>query len=158
MLQLLLISCLSIFHPFYVSVTELEHNPKSKTVQLSVRIFFDDFEKALDKRYKTNVNILNPKDPKKLDQFIAGYVNEHLKVKANDEQLIFKYIGYEIKEDAAWCYFESGPVAGVQRLEIVNNILYEQHDAQINMIHAIVAGKRKSTKLDNPQSKALFLF
>ena len=158
MLQILLISWLHIFHPFYVSVTEVEQNQKTKTVQVSVRIFFDDLEKALDKRYKTQVNILKPKDPKQLELLIASYINEHLKIRANDKALVLKYAGYEIQEDAAWCYFESGHVENIQRLDIDNTILFEQHEAQINMIHAIVGGKRKSLKLDNPQRKAGFVW
>ncbi|MEJ2881343.1 DUF6702 family protein [Pedobacter sp. GR22-6] len=158
MLHILLISWLHLLHPFYVSVTEVEHNPKTKTVQMSVRVFFDDFEKALNKRYKTNVNILKPKDRKEIELMIAGYIKEHLVLKADDRLLTFKYIGYEIKEDAAWCYFESGQVESIRRLDIQDQLLFEQHESQINMIHAIVGGKRKSTKLDNPQSKAVFLF
>lgn len=156
MLQLILFSWLNIFHPFYVSVTEIEQNVKTKTVQVSVRIFFDDFEKALDKRYKTRVNILKPSDSKHLDQMISGYINEHLKVRVNGKQLNLKYQGYEIQEDAAWCYFETIPLEQIKLLNVQNDLLFEQHDSQINMIHAIVGGKRKSTKLDNPNSKADF--
>jgi hypothetical protein len=41
---------------------------------------------------------------------------------------------------------------------VVNNLLYEQHETQINMIHAVVNGKRKSTKLDNPENTATFSY
>ena len=42
--QLVLLFWLNIFHPFYVSVTEIVHHKNTGTVQVSVRIFFDDFE------------------------------------------------------------------------------------------------------------------
>lgn len=158
MLRILFISWLYLFHPFYVSVTEIEHNPKTKTVQVSVRVFFDDFERALNQRYKTNVNILNPKDKKKMDQVISDYVKEHLKLKLDNNLLELKYVGYEIKEDAAWCYFETAKITSIRSLDVENRLLYEQHDSQINMIHVIVGGKRKSMKLDNPNSKASFTF
>lgn len=158
MLQILLVTWLHIFHPFYVSVTEIEYNQKQKVVQVSVRIFFDDFETALNQRYKSNINILKPKDRTKVDEMIAAYINTHLKINANDRLLNLKYIGYEIQEDAAWCYFESGSLAQAQRFNIQNDLLFEQHKSQINMIHVIVDGKRKSTKLDNPQSKASINF
>lgn len=158
MLQLILFSWLNVFHPFYVSVTELEQNVKTKTVQVSVRIFFDDFEKALGARYKAKVNILKPADRKQLDLMISGYVMEHLKIKTNGAAVVLKYQGYEIQEDAAWCYFETVPLKDIKQLSIQNDILFEQHESQINMIHAIVDGKRKSTKLDNPNSKAEFSF
>ncbi|TDQ08757.1 DUF6702 family protein [Pedobacter metabolipauper] len=156
MLQLLFFSWLSLFHPFYVSVTEIEQNQKTKVVQVSVRVFFDDFENALDKNYKVRVNILKPSNRKQADGLIADYVKNHLKIKANNKSLVLKYVGYEIEEDAAWCYFETEATDVIQRLAIENTILLEQHSSQINMIHAIVNGKRKSTKLDNPEHKVEF--
>lgn len=158
MLQFVLVAWLHIFHPFYVSVTEIEQHPKTKTVQVSVRIFFDDFEKALDQKYKTKVNILKPVDRKQVNGLIAAYVKDHLKIKADGKVLDLKYQGYEIEEEAAWCYFETVETAPVKTLQVSNNILFEQHASQSNMIHAIVNGKRQSTKLDNPRSEAAFTF
>ena len=118
--------------------------------------FFDDLEKAIDKRYKTNVDILKPKNKQQVDQLISAYVKEHLKIKANGIELNLKYVGYEIEEEAAWCYFETPAIPSVKKFSIINNILFEQHESQINMIHAIVNGKRQSTKLDNPDGAVEF--
>ena len=158
MLINLLIFLSSFFHPFYVSVTEVEQVPKTKIVHVSTRIFFDDLEKAINKKYKTNINILKPKNKKQVDDFITAYVQEHLKIKANGTVLPLKFIGYEIEEEAAWCYFESTAIAPVKQFAIQNNILFEQHPSQINMIHTIVNGKRQSTKLDNPSDNAQFTY
>lgn len=158
MSRLLLLFWLNIFHPFYVSVTEIVHNKNTGTVQVSVRVFFDDFEKALEKKYKKKVNIIKPVDRKELDVLIAAYIKVHLKISANGKMLNLKYLGYEIAEDAAWCYFESADAGPVKQLNIKNDLLFEQHESQSNMIHVIVDGKRKSTKLDNPQSEAQFTY
>lgn len=158
MLQILLVSLLNLFHPFYVSVTEVTQNSKTKTVQVSVRVFFDDFEKALDTRYKVKINILKPADRKKVDLLIADYLKNHLKIKANQKSLDLKYVGYEIEEDAAWCYFETEPLPPVRTFDIQNDILFEEHSSQSNMVHATVNGQRKSTKLDNPKSQASLVF
>ena len=158
MLPYLVMAWFGFFHPFYVSVTEIEQNTKTKTVQVSARIFYDDLEKALDKRYKISVNILKPANRKQVGGLIASYVKEHLKIKANQKELNLSYIGYEIEEEAAWCYFETEPIPVVKQFNIQNMILYEQHEEQVNMIHAIVKGQRKSFKLDNPASLATFSF
>ena len=148
----------SFFHPFYVSVTEIEQVQKTKVIQVSTRIFFDDLEKAIDKKYRTSINILKPKDRKQVNEFIAAYVQDHLKIKVNGVALPLKFVGYEIEEEAAWCYFESTAIAPVKQFAIQNNILFEQHPSQINMIHTIVNGKRQSTKLDNPSENAKFTY
>jgi hypothetical protein len=156
MLQLTLVILFNIFHPFYVSVTEIEQNQKTGKLQISTRIFYDDLEKALDKRYKTNVNILKPVNKQQVDALISGYVKEHLKIKADNKEMLLKYVGYEIEEEAAWCYFETDKTDPVRNLYIQNNILFEQHESQVNMIHALVTGKRQSSKLDNPKDKVNF--
>ena len=43
-------------------------------------------------------------------------------------------------------------------LDITDNILFEYKKEQISIIHAIVNGNRKSTKLNNPDEKASFEF
>lgn len=158
MSRLLLLFWLNIFHPFYVSVTEIVHNKNTGTVQVSVRVFFDDFEKTLEEKYRKKVNILRPANREQLDILIAAYINEHLKISANGKMLNLKYLGYEIEEDAAWCYFESVDVGQIKQLNIKNDILFEQHESQSNMIHAIVNGKRQSTKLDNPAAEVKFRY
>lgn len=158
MLQVLLISFLHFFHPFYVSVTEITQNPKTKTVQVSVRVFFDDFENALDHKYKAKLNILKPVDRKKVDLLIADYLQKHLQIKANQKPLLLKYIGYEIEEDAAWCYFETEKLGTIKNFDIRNDILFDEHDSQSNMVHVTLNGQRKSTKLDNPKAEARLTF
>lgn len=156
--RLFLLLWLNIFHPFYVSVTEIVHNKTTGTIQVSVRIFFDDFEKALEKKYKKNVNILKPASRKEVDELISAYIKDHLKVSANGKPVELKYQGYEIEEDAAWCYFETSKVNAVKLMNVENDILFEQHAAQSNMIHVIVDGKRKSTKLDNPKKEMVVTY
>ena len=158
MLQLFFVAFSYFFHPFYVSVAEIQQNQKSKTVQVSVRVFYDDFEKTLNKEYKSGVNIIKPLDRKRVDLLIETYLKSHLNIKANGKPMALKYIGYEIEEDAAWCYFESDPQPVIKKLTVQNDILFEAHPTQSNMIHATVNGVRKSTKLDNPTSEAIISF
>ncbi len=155
---ILLLLWLNIFHPFYVSVTEIRHNKHTGTVQVSVRVFFDDFEKALEEKYDKKLNILKPADHKQLDLLIATYIKAHLKISANGKIVNLKYLGYEIEEDAAWCYLESENVGQIKQFAIENDLLFEQHSSQSNMVHAIVNGIRKSTKLDNPKKEVKFIW
>jgi hypothetical protein len=158
MLHLLTLSIFSIFHPFYVSVTEIEQSQKTKAVQVSVRIFYDDLEQTLNKEYNAGINISKPVNKQKVNQVIDSYLQHHLKIKANGKLLTLKFVGYEIEEDAAWCYLETVPLPPVHDFVIVNDLLFEAHPSQSNMVHTIVNGQRKSIKLDNPSSTAAITF
>ncbi|HEU4472678.1 MAG TPA: DUF6702 family protein, partial [Flavisolibacter sp.] len=50
------------FHPFYISVTEVNHNRADKTLEISCKIFADDLEETLEKSYKTQLDISAEKD------------------------------------------------------------------------------------------------
>ncbi len=158
MLQLIPAFFLAFFHPFFVSVTEIRHNEKSKSIEISSKVFFDDFETALEKKYQTRIDILKPADRKKVDQLIQDYLSKHLKLVVNGKPVTMNYLGYEIQEDGAWCYLEVPKVSRISKIEITDDILFDEHDSQVNMLHVTVNGNRKSTKLDNPEKKVSFSF
>lgn len=158
MLQSLLLIIFSFLHAFYVSVTEINQNQKARTLEISSRMFLGDFEQALEKEYKQQVNLVKPVDKKQLDQMIAGYVSKHLALHVNGKPVSINYIGYEIEEDGAWCYFEVRNINTISRLQIKNDILFSYYPDQVNMMHVTVHGTRKSIKLNNPDSQASFDF
>jgi len=157
MLQIL-IFLLAFFHPFYVSATEIKHNEKTKGIEISSKIFYDDLEAAIEKEYKVHVDILRPSDSKKVDAILADYFNKHLQLIVDGKKVQLRYLGYEIEDEAAWCYLEVQRVGKVNKIIVTNDVLFKQHPTQINMLHVIVNGIRKSTKLDNPDDKADFNF
>jgi hypothetical protein len=147
-----------LLHPFYVSVTEIRHNAAQQELQVSSRIFYDDLERTLKTEYKTPVDILHPADRKAVDGLIADYLGKHLRIVIDGKPLALHYLGYQIEEDAAWCFLEVKGVAGVKKVHIINDILYTEHPEQINMMHVVVKDVRKSTKLDNPERVADLVF
>jgi hypothetical protein len=148
----------TFFHPFYISVTEVNHNAKAKSLEISTKIFFDDLEKDIENESNTSIDIIKPISKEKVDVLIASYLKKHLQVKVNGKLLNLKYLGYQIQEDAAWCYLQVNNISKVSTIEVNNNILYNLHKEQINMLNVIVNGERQSTKLDNPESRAVFKF
>ena len=158
MLQYLVAACLSIFHPFYVSVTEINHNVKAQSVEISCRMFYDDLEHVLEKQYNTRLDIVKPTNKDQLNKFINDYIHHHLIIKIDGKILNPAYVGYEIQEDGAWSYLEVKGITKAQKIEVHDDLLYTEHAEQINMLHITVNGERKSTKLDNPAADASFNF
>ena len=147
-----------VIHPIYVSVTEIEHNAKEKTLEISCKIFTDDFEKTLRRQYNTRIDLLNPKEKAAMDKLVSGYVLKHLSVKADGKTLALQYLGYEQQEEGIVSFYQVNDIAAVKKLEVTDNILFEYKKEQISIIHAKVNGNTKSTKLINPDEKASFEF
>ena len=147
-----------VIHPFFVSVVEINHNPSEKTLEISCKIFTDDFQKALGKISNSSVDLINPKDRAATEKLISTYISDHLSLVADNKPVTFRYLGYEISEDAAWCYLQADHISSVKNLDISNKILHDFTDKQINIIHATVNGGRKSSKLEYPKSSVSFSF
>ena len=154
----LMTSLVALVHPFYVGVTEIQHNEKEKTLEVSVKLFVDDFESALNKQYGATVDLTNPKDAAKTNGQVAAYLQQHLQVKVNGQAVKPEFIGYEKEREAAWCYIQVSNISAVKKLEVDNSLLYEVFDKQIHLIHVTVKDQRKSNKVSFPDSKTSFEF
>lgn len=144
------------FHPFYVSVTELQQNAAGN-LEVSCKFFTDDFEQTLEKAFNKSLDISAQKDQKTFDQLIPQYINDHLSIYTDGKTAKLNYIGFEVEKESVYCYFEiekSKPT----KVEVVNSLLYDHLKEQMNIIHVTVNGKRQSQRLTYPQVKANFSF
>ena len=145
-------------HPIFVSVTEIEHNAKDKTLEISCKIFTDDFEKTLRSTYKTYVDLLKPKDKNATNKLVADYVQKHLLIKIDGKPGALQFLGYEQDEEGIVSYYQINNIATVKKLDITDNILFEYKKEQLSIIHTTVNGNKKSIKLVNPEDKYSFEF
>jgi hypothetical protein len=146
------------FHPFYVSVTEINQNLKENTLEISCKLFAEDFEATLNKDYKTPVDFSEGKSKPVLDKIIPDYINKHLTIVIDGKPTKLSYVGFEKEKESAFCYFQVEGVSTCKKLDVINSLLHDFNDDQINIVHVVVNGKRQSTKLDYPTRQASFTF
>ena len=147
-----------VSHPIFMSVTEIEHNAKDKTLEISCKIFTDDFEKTLRQAYKTTIDLINPKDKAVTSKLVSDYVQKHFMLSVDGKKVELQFLGYEQQEEGTLSYFQVNNISNVKKIDIISNILYEFKKEQIGIIHTTVAGNRKSTRLNNPSDKCSFEF
>lgn len=144
-------------HPVYVSVTEIEFNPADKSLEIICRVFTNDFEATLKKETpESKIDLLASDQKKKMEQIVAAYLFKHLKIAVDGKWRQMEWVGYEQQEESIASYLQVTGVEGFKKITIKDDILYEYKKEQISLIHLTVKGKRKSTKLNNPDSVASF--
>jgi hypothetical protein len=146
------------FHPLYISVTEINHNPKDKILEVSCKMFTNDLEAALEKMSGTHVDLSAAKDKAVSDKLIGGYVEKHLRLKIDGRAAVLHFVGSEKENDGTWSYFQVDGVPAVKRIDVANDLLYDSFNQQIGIMHVTVGGQRKSTRLDYPDANASFEF
>ncbi len=110
----------------------------------------DDLENAVNAKYGKNLHFLNPKTQKEMQETLKLYCQEYLKLKVNNQFITVNFLGYEEDKEGVNVFLESVPVSEPKKVETAVSFLYNIFDDQMNIIHIIVNGNRKSEKLNYP--------
>jgi hypothetical protein len=145
-------------HPFYVSVTEINHNAKDKTLEISCKMFAEDLEQTLEKNNKVTLDISLDKDKASFDKYIPDYISKHLAIKIDGKPVKLSYVGFEKEKESAYCYFQIDNISSLKKIDIDNSLLYDFNENEINIMHVTVNGKRQSTKVNYPDKSASLSF
>ena len=146
------------FHKYYISVTQVDYVQQKQSVQITTRIFIDDFEKVLRERYNENVVLAGKKETKEVNQYIEAYLRSKMKVRINDNDMNFIFIGKEYDVDIIQCYIEIQNVQQINSIEITNEVLFDLFEDQQNMIKTKINSKQKSFLLNQNNKIAVLNF
>ena len=137
-------------HPYHVGSVEFNYNSKSKTFEISGKLFLDDLENALKEKYGKAVHFNDAKYQPLINELLTKYCADYLKLKADSKFLKINYLGYEEDSESVNIYLESETVNQPKKVETAVSLLYNLFDDQMNIIHIIVGGKRQSDRLNYP--------
>ena len=93
-----------------------------------------------------------------MNKLVNDYVQKHMHIDVDGKKVSLKFIGYEEIEEGIYSYYQADNIGSVKKLTVTDNILYEYKNEQISLLHVTVNNNRKSTKLNNPEDKAIFEF
>lgn len=144
-------------HKFYVSVTNVNYSEKDKAIQITSRIFIDDFEKILQERYDIEAKLATENESRLADEFIEKYLRAKLAVEIDGVPVSYDFIGKKYDADVMICYIEAPKIdlTKIQTIQIENEILTDLFDEQQNVVHFKVDGKKKSFVLVKSDTKGM---
>lgn len=153
---------MSMIHPYYVGVVEINWVTKSK-FEVSVKLFTDDLQKAIYQNRKIKFQSMVKSDENKRE--IEVYVKSRLKIlqqlPKKTSIIPLELIGWEIEEEATWIYFQCNNVKSIKSdkdISIQNQLLYNVLEKQVTIIHCTKNGERKSEQMIQPETSAHFRF
>lgn len=140
----------SKLHPYHVGSVEFKYNEASKTFEITGKFFLDDLENAVNKKYGTQLHFQNAKSEAQMNDALKKYSAEYLRLKVDNQFVKINYLGSEEDKESVNIYLESEKVSAPKKVEAAVSALYNLFDDQMNIIHIIVNGQRKSQKLNYP--------
>jgi len=146
-----------IFHPFFVSLIEIEYLPKEQQIGIVCKINMEDLESTLEHIAGKSIDIQHA-DKKMIDGMLQTYFQKHLFININGKNQVIQYLGFEHKQEATLVYLEIVHSAKPKKLVVTTNLMYEYIEQQIHIIQTKIGNQRKSYKLTNPEEKASFSY
>ena len=151
---MMLLTSLTV-HKFYVSVTEVAYAESKNRIEITTRIFIDDLEKGLEKKYKKKINLATKEEIPEAKDFIKGYLNQRVQVNVNNKTAEVVFLGAEVENDVLICYLKIDFSEKITTFELYNNLLTEIYADQQNLIHTNINNTKKSFLLTKSEKIAL---
>ena len=161
-----LISVIAIFflcsfntlHKYYVSITQIEFVKEQQSVQIISRIFIDDFESVLRKRYDKSITLDRGDDETEIDGYIKKYLLTKIEISINNKEVIPNFIGKKYDDGIMHCYLEIENVKSISTFQIKNKVLFDMFEDQKNVIRTNINNKNKTVVLTAQNGKGLLNF
>lgn len=132
-------------HKFYMAVYQINYAPEKKMLQITSRIFVDDLNNALEKKYHKKTFVGTEKETAEDLVVLKKYLAEHFAIKVNGQSKQITFLSKEIEAgDVLVCYSRISAIDKIKTLEILNAVLVDWNIEQQNITHVSVLGVKKS--------------
>ena len=116
-------------HPLHTTLTQLAYRDADRSVEVTVRVFADDFRAALARDVS--------------DSAAAAYLRSALTLTDRaGRPLAVVWCGMKRTGDLLWLCLRAAAPRGLRGLRVRVALLFDQYEDQINIVQAIVEGRR----------------
>jgi len=147
------------YHKFYMGIFQVNYVAEKKMVQITSRIFVDDLNKGIEKKYRKKTFIGTEKETEADLDLLKKYLSENFSIKINGQPKSIVFISKELEtDDVLVCYSKITGVEKFKTLEIVNVILTDWNAEQQNITHISAFGTKRSVLFTESSRKELLKY
>lgn len=147
------------FHKFYVGVYQVEYAAEKKMIQITSRIFIDDLNNALEKKYHKKTFVGTEKETQADVDLFKKYLAENFTIKINGQLKPITFLSKEVESgDVLVCYSRIKDVDKFKTIEISNTILVDWNGEQQNITHISAFGTKRSVLFTESSRKELLKY
>ena len=145
-------------HKFYVSLYQVNYAPEKKMLQITARIFVDDLNNTLVKKYQKKINLGSEKETEEDLNLFKKYFSEKFYIKVNGQLKPIRFLSKEMEGDVLICYFSIKDIHNINVLEIYNSVITDSNSEQQNIMHFNVSGIKNTLLFTESTSKGLLKY
>jgi hypothetical protein len=134
-------------HKFFVSIYQINYNQKAKRIEITARIFVDDLNSILYKKYKQKTHLGEANETAEDVGLMKKYLAEKLLIKVNNQITIIQFVSKEMEGNTLISYYKIENIGKIKTLEIKNTTLFDLSSDQQNIFQTTIYGKKESQLL-----------
>jgi hypothetical protein len=134
-------------HKFYVSIYQINYAPEKKMLQITSRIFVDDLNAVLFKKYNKKTFLGEPNESPDDIVLMKKYILDTFSIKVNGQQKTINYLSNEVEGNVLICYYNIKEISKIKTLEVKNTALLELNSEQQNIMQSTIYGEKQSLLL-----------
>jgi hypothetical protein len=145
-------------HKFYVALYQVNYAPEKKMLQITSRIFVDDLNSAIGKKYSKKINLGSEKETAEDLVLLKKYFTEKFSIKINGRLTAMHLLSKEMEGDVLICYLSIKDTPKISSLEVYNTILIEGNSEQQNIMHFTVFGIKNTLLFTDSSSTGVLKY
>ncbi len=142
-------------HKFYVAIYQVNHAKEKKMVQITGRVFIDDINEAIEKKYRKKSSIALDNETPEQVELLKKYIAEKFKIKVNGQSKQLEFLSKESEDNVLIFYLRITDIAKITSLEVENTMIMENHFEQQNIIQANFNGNKHNLLLTSENNKGM---
>jgi len=143
-------------HRFYSAIFQINFEKSKKRVEITARIFIDDLNQALKKKYNKEVKLGSNKESKEDVEFLKKYLTSQVKININGKPTPLEFVSKEEENNnVTVCYLKIKEISKITTFEIENKILIDLFPEQQNIIQFQNGDKKRSLLLTSETTRGI---
>lgn len=145
-------------HKFYMGIYQVNYASEKKMLQITSRIFVDDLNQTLEKKYNKKFFLGSDKETVESIESLKKYLAENFIIKVNGQSKTMNFLSKEVDGDVLVCYLNAKDISKINSLEIYNSILIDCFAEQQNIVHVTAFGTKKSFLFSESSTKQVLKY
>lgn len=147
------------FHKFYMGIFQVNYAAEKKMVQITSRIFIDDLNNGLEKKFHKKTYVGTDKETQADIDLLKKYLADNFSIKINGQSKPITFLSKEVEAgDVLVCYSRIKDIDKFKTIEISNSILVDWNSEQQNITHISAFGTKKSVLFTESSRKEVLKY
>lgn len=118
----------------------VNHNAQNETLEITMDIFTDDLEFALQEGKGELMRLGDEREHVDADHLIEEYIAQHFDLWIDGRKLELLFLGKDVQHDLTYCFLEIGNIQDFHTMRFKHDLLCEMYVDQRNFVEINFGG------------------